>query len=174
MWMRIHTFHLVRNKSDTKIEPTLYAVTTDKKLVKRFKESRNMKKFHYEIMEYDKLDGMKQLDSLKSYMLTEAHFVTKNIFGLETSVAVTCTWSEESDILLSSDSIYLNLVFPYVLKNPNIFNISSLYILDKVDYVKIWNIKRDNGNMFVDDTIPYKKDELELFIKKYGWLLKEE
>lgn len=172
----LHIFYLIKNRrGDVLDPPVVYAATDSHELAKQFILSRNMELFYYKKVKCSRKEMIENLDRLRGCKLTKTTFITKNIFGTKT-VDVVVTWKEEQEIFLSSNKIYTNLIYPSII-NPEIFNDDVYNLLDSMTYTRLWRVKKESSiNHFEEESsyLSLKYDELSIFIKSYGWLLKKE
>lgn len=170
--MKLYLFYLIKNSLKQEIDvPFIYAISDEKRLAKAFKKTRDMSLFHYKVIECDRNDGMRMIDSCKDCNITCASF--SEISG--TKCDVICTWKEEREILLNQKSIILNLMSKSIL-DIRCFTKEGLKILNKSDYNRFYEAKRlRNSNLFLDFfDLDMTFDELLLFIRVYGWTLRED
>ena len=172
----LHIFYLIKNRRGEVLDPpVVYAATDEPDLAKEFKQTRNMELFYYKKVKCSRKEVIENLDRLRGCKLTKTTFLTKNFFGTKT-VEVVVTWKEEQEIFLSSNKIYTNLISPSVI-NPDIFNDDVYKMLDSITYTRLWRVKKESSiNPFEEESsyLSLKYDELSIFIKSYGWLLKKE
>ena len=172
----LHIFYLIKNRRGEVLDPpVVYAATDEPDLAKEFKQTRNMELFYYKKVKCSRKEVIENLDRLRGCKLTKTTFLTKNFFGTKT-VEVVVTWKEEQEIFLSSNKIYTNLISPSVI-NPEIFNDDVYKMLDSITYTRLWRVKKESTiNPFEEEStyLSLKYDELSIFIKSYGWLLKKE
>ena len=172
----LHIFYLIKNRRGEVLDPpVVYAATDDSGLAKEFKQTRNMELFYYKKVKCSRKEVIENLDRLRGCKLTKTTFLTKNFFGTKT-VDVVVTWKEEQEIFLSSNKIYTNLISPSVI-NPEIFNDDVYELLESITYTRLWRVKKESTiNPFEEEStyLSLKYDELSIFIKSYGWLLKKE
>lgn len=172
----LHIFYLIKNRRGEVLDPpVVYAATDDSGLAKEFKQTRNMELFYYKKVKCSRKEVIENLDRLRGCKLTKTTFLTKNFFGTKT-VDVVVTWKEEQEIFLSSNKIYTNLISPSII-NPEIFNDNVYKFLDSITYTRLWRVKKESTiNPFEEESsyLSLKYDELSIFVKSYGWLLKKE
>ena len=97
-----------------------------------------------------------------------------------TKVSLVCTWEEESRVLLDAPSIYFNHVSKNMI-NPDVFSDKVKMYLDDIDYLNTWRYRESKNDpilteefMFSSDNyiISRNIDELMIFLKSYGWMMK--
>ena len=171
--MTIHVFYLIQTKFGYKMDsPVIYAATDNEMLAKIFISTRNMDLFYYKKIKCNRKESVKLMDKMRGSILTETTFMTKSDYGKK-AVDVVVTWEEETNVLISSQDIYLDSLVP-TLMNPDIFSEDSKTILKSIEYTKLWKIYREKEDLAFTDfsELALVYDELSIFIKSYGWTLK--
>ncbi len=145
----------------------LYAYTTDMKLSKEFRNTRNMDKFIYKRMEFTSpiLNLFEQKHSDKKLIkFTELtkHTESGEFEFVYTNLEVLCI----SD---TGDNYIYNLMWNYVSHNPLMFNDKYIKALRGIGYNLLWSLQSDQS--FRDEL--FNVDYMGSLINMYGHTLKE-
>lgn len=173
--MILHVYYLIKNKQEDLLDPpVMYAITDDQAYANEFEETRNMSLFFHKVIKCKRKEGMKNMDRLKEYILTKTPLLTKNEFGGSYSVNILCTWREETKVFLKYNELYYDLIRPNLLISPRIFSDKIQSILKRINYLKYWDVKESEFNEYAMTQIDLsiKIDELVLYLKSYGWMMK--
>lgn len=171
--MKIYRIYVVYDEDgDGLEEPLIYGFTNDEKLINLFKKQRDMNKFHIRVNNIDKKENLTMLDTYKGYNLTYAGFKhTSDI------TYVVCTRREEESIVLNGEQMLLDEIEKWLL-NPEIFTNKALRKISDISYLVFYkyivepvSCMYSGVNTDKLDMAIYDVDELNLFIKKYGWSL---
>lgn len=172
--------------SDKDIRP-LYAVTVDKKLAKKFEETRDMKQFVKVVQDIDKDDVKDYYAKHRSKVLDDYEYVyypgLKENRQEYKTIKIVSTYSEHNATVTSMDDqfsglpVNINFVSPFVLKDKYL---NALIDLNYDSFFKaslVYSQDMDTTHFYVPRDVDLslemnlKIDEVALFIYYYGNLM---
>ena len=174
--------------SDKDIRP-LYAVTVDKKLAKKFEETRDMKQFVKVVQDIDKEDVKDYYSKHRSKVLDDYEYVyypgLRENRQEHKTIKIVSTYSEYNTTVTSMDDqfsglpVNINFVSPFILKDKYL---NALIDLNYDSFFKASLVYIDSQNLeglglYVPDDVDLslemnlKIDEVALFICYYGNLM---
>lgn len=193
--MKLYKFYknpsddVLENARDLSIQDKypLYAFTNDKKLAKKFMQTRNMKKFIKRVSDIDKNEYVEFANNNRGQMLeTYAYdrFVSYTSDPSERrmeKIQILTTWEEREMTSVSADD-GVNDLTEYVNYNflPFIFQKKYLNALDTLEFITHWKylgvpekysefITPDENEKYMDFSSPnISVDEFALYILLYG------
>lgn len=137
--MKLVLFYFSDPKEKRRLDPFLYAYSTDKELIKRFKETRNMKKFLTTSKEVTKDELFEFTHQYPNYQLKKVTFRTKEEgSNIGTTIDVVCTWDEEKNTVLSSENDFFTN-FKDKLFDPYMYSDYVKGILYKLGFFTMYN-----------------------------------
>ena len=172
---KLYRVYVIRDEDDNNLkEPLLYGVTNNKDIIDKFKKQRDMSKFHIRVTTEDKKLTLNVVDRFKGYMLVNAGFKHKSNF-----VNIVCTAREEEEIALAGDQILLDEIKKHLI-NPEVLQDKYIEYLYAIGYLEFYKyiieplspMYEGINNEYLNYGI-YDIDELNMFISKYGWSLKQ-
>lgn len=172
--------------SDKDIRP-LYAVTVDKKMAKKFEETRNMKQFVKVVQDIEKDDVKDYYSKHRSKVLDDYEYVyypgiRENRQEYKT-IKIVSTYSEHNATVTSMDDqfgglpVNINFVSPFILKDKYL---NALIDLNYDSFFKaslVYSQDMNSEHFYVPDDVDLalemnlKIDEVALFIYYYGKLM---
>ena len=172
--------------SDKDIRP-LYAVTVDKKLAKKFEETRDMKQFVKVVQDIEKDDVKDYYSKHRSKVLDDYEYVyypgiRENRQEYKT-IKIVSTYSEHNTTVTSMDDqfsglpVNINFVSPFILKDKYL---NALIDLNYDSFFKaslVYSQDMNSEHFYVPDDVDLalemnlKIDEVALFIYYFGNLM---
>lgn len=172
--------------SDKDIRP-LYAVTVDKKMAKKFEETRDMKQFVKVVQDIEKDDVKDYYSKHRSKVLDDYEYVyypgiRENRQEYKT-IKIVSTYSEHNTTVTSMDDqfsglpVNINFVSPFILKDKYL---NALIDLNYDSFFKaslVYSQDMNSEHFYVPDDVDLslemnlKIDEVALFIYYFGNLM---
>lgn len=161
-------YKIIRHK-DKGIHPYPYAITKDKKLKNKFLEQRDSSKF-----EVIKEQVSSHADLPTNY--NDLYLVERELYSKEGHVKLILTGKEDMDCTLKAEDIVPEEMSKYI--SVPLFSFSKK-VIDALNMLGYGFFATFNPNThdryFISSSnfCNYKIDELSVFLKLYGWTLKQ-
>lgn len=178
--MKIYLFLLIGDNRGSFDTPIIYAFTPEKRLAKKFIETRNMDMFIEKTVDVNKNEYNNYLINYKGHLLVDSGFVTSsnNCFSNISTVKLVVTQHEEETVFIKADIVLMELS-KYTSPISELFNTELLDALSEVEYINIFNFYLMNNQGYPShlklspSEINVSIDYLSLFLYFYGYTMKE-
>lgn len=169
--MKIYGYHLV----NTGLTPTLYAITNQKDLAKRFEKEREMTKFKKTVLEdCSKEDWLFYANKYRSQILRECSIRTRSDFNAcgRKTLEILCTCEEEERSVLGEKYVIKRLSQNFNVDS-GFFKMSHVKSLSALSYFAMeYNPMMESSTLSFDES-GFALDELNIFLELFGETYKE-
>ena len=176
--MKLYIFKQIGDARGSYASPILHAFTTDKKLAKDFKETRDMDNFIHHVVEVDETEYNHFARNYSSKNLERVTLRSKNDYGELVKIPIVMTFSEEDQSVLRTDMVYEEMGKHTIYESLS-FNDEIRDALSYIDYFKMMKFYNDMDvdpyNISILKAIDMNNtiDEFEVFMFFYGYLMNE-